>query len=319
MSVDRAIISAVVLGSNEVFEQLTNKGISKEVLDNGFRADNLQTKYAEQWEWLSLQYAERGRVPDKVLFREKWGQDYKFKRVSAEQLEDYIHYVWKRRKYGQLVDKMQSTAKRGITPDTIDSDIDELVSGLSEIRSSHTTEPRITFLTDIEEERVRWLWLRRLVYGKINIWDGDPEGGKSLVSLDVAARVSTGYPMPGSHKRRQARNVLLVCAEDDAADTIKPRLRAAGADMERVAMHRLQRNPRTGKIVPITIPDGLDELRRDVQEIRAALVIIDPISAYLSDGINSNNDASVRRALSPLADVAQQTGTCVLLIRHLNK
>jgi hypothetical protein len=47
--------------------------------------------------------------------------------------------------------------------------------------------------------------------------------------------------------------------------------------------------------------------------------VIDPITAYLSETINTNNDASVRRATTPLADLAQRTGTTILLVRHLNK
>jgi hypothetical protein len=43
------------------------------------------------------------------------------------------------------------------------------------------------------------------------------------------------------------------------------------------------------------------------------------VTAYLSETINSGNDASVRRALTPLAEIAQTTGAAVVMIRHLNK
>ncbi len=63
----------------------------------------------------------------------------------------------------------------------------------------------------------------------------------------------------------------------------------------------------------------MPRLTQAVESVGAALLVIDPITNYLSETINSHNDASVRRALVPLADLAQQLGCCVLAVRHLNK
>ena len=69
--------------------------------------------------------------------------------------------------------------------------------------------------------------------GKVTIIEGDPERAKSTITLDLAARVSTGSPMPGQTQQRAAAGVVIVCAEDDLADTIVPRLLAHGADLSR--------------------------------------------------------------------------------------
>lgn len=70
---------------------------------------------------------------------------------------------------------------------------------------------------------------------------------------------------------------------------------------------------------PLSLPKDLGRLEKAIRGVGAKLLIIDPITAYLSETISTNNDASVRRATTPLADLAQRTGCAILLIRHLNK
>jgi hypothetical protein len=53
--------------------------------------------------------------------------------------------------------------------------------------------------------------------------------------------------------------------------------------------------------------------------MNAKLVIIDPLMAYLGDGVNSHRDQSIRRALSPLANLAQESGAAIIIVRHLRK
>ena len=45
-------------------------------------------------------------------------------------------------------------------------------------------------------EKVRWLWEGRIPFGKLTIFDGDPDVGKSVVTTDTAVRVSTGRGFP---------------------------------------------------------------------------------------------------------------------------
>jgi archaellum biogenesis ATPase FlaH len=175
-------------------------------------------------------------------------------------------------------------------------------------------------MTSYESREVRWVWEGRIPLGKLTIIDGDPNKGKSVIAnADIAARVTTGGTMPDeTDGLGEPRSVVLVVAEDDIGDTVRPRLEAANADLEYVFTMPVARNEE-GQIVPMTIPDDLERLRLTVEEVDAALVVIDPITAYLSEQTNSHNDASVRRALSPLKELAEETGAAVLLVRHLNK
>lgn len=165
-------------------------------------------------------------------------------------------------------------------------------------------------MADIEPEAVTWLWERRIPSGKVTILDGDPGQGKSLILYDICARITSGQDLPdGEPVERGA--VIIVSAEDGAADTIRPRFDAAGGDPTRARI--------IGSEKPFIIPDNLDRLERAIKQTGAVFVVIDPVMSFLSDDINSNRDQDVRQALQPLVDIAARTGAAVVICRHLNK
>nr|MDP9478841.1 DUF3854 domain-containing protein [Actinomycetota bacterium] len=53
-----------------------------------------------------------------------------------------------------------------------------------------------TWMSEIEPERVEWLWDRRIPLGKVTMLDGDPGRGKSTILYDLAARVTVGKDLP---------------------------------------------------------------------------------------------------------------------------
>jgi len=170
----------------------------------------------------------------------------------------------------------------------------------------------------VRGERVTWLWPGRLPLGKLSILDGDPGLGKSLLTLDLAARVSTGARMPdGAPGIEGGAGVVLLSAEDGLGDTIRPRLEAAGADLERVvAVTEMPTDD--GPRLP-ELPEDVLAVEQVVRDTGARLVVVDPLMAYLAGGVNANRDHDVRRALAPLAAMAARTGAAVLVVRHLNK
>src|SRR5829696_6117943 len=88
---------------------------------------------------------------------------------------------------------------------------------------------------DVTVKEVEWLWRGRVPYGKIAIFDGDPDQGKSVVTMDMAARVSTGRGFADG-AACEPDNVIICNVEDAADDTIVPRLNAAGADLSRITL-----------------------------------------------------------------------------------
>src|SRR5438105_12229399 len=83
-------------------------------------------------------------------------------------------------------------------------------------------------INELKPRTMSWLWPNRLAVGKLSMFDGDPGRGKSLVTLDLCARVTTGRPMPDGTGGGESANVLIVQGEDLADDTMLPRLRALG-------------------------------------------------------------------------------------------
>jgi hypothetical protein len=173
-----------------------------------------------------------------------------------------------------------------------------------------------TTLADVAARPVRWLWPGRLALGKLAILDGDPGLGKSLVTLDLCARVTTGREFPDGRPGCRGAVVLVNC-EDGVADTLRPRLDALGADPARV--HVLRGRVEGGVERLPSFPRDLARLERVIRRTGAVLVVIDPIMAFLDETISTGNDQSVRQALAPLARLAEETGCVILLVRHLNK
>ena len=176
---------------------------------------------------------------------------------------------------------------------------------------------------DIAPEPIRWLWRDRIALGKVTIIAGDPGLGKSLVTIAMAAHVSKGQPWPVDGSPCEAGDVIILSAEDDPADTLRPRLDAAGADVSRVSIVKSVRSIPRGGDQPIS---RMFSLRADLKAMQLAalrlpacrLIIIDPISAYL-DGTDSHNNADVRAVLAPMAEIAAAVGAAFVCVSHFNK
>jgi RecA-family ATPase len=174
-------------------------------------------------------------------------------------------------------------------------------------------------LSEVETERVSWLWPGWMALGKLSVMDGDPGLGKSATVLDIAARASTGKEFPdGTRNDVGPGGVVILSAEDALSDTIKPRLEAAGAELERITSLAMLPDG-SGHERLLSIPEDLPHLEAEIQRMEAKLVIVDPLVAFFSKRVDSHKDQDVRRALAPLAAVAERTGAAVQLVRHLSK
>lgn len=172
-------------------------------------------------------------------------------------------------------------------------------------------------LSEVVPEHVRWLWKGGIALGKLNLVDGDPGTGKSAATTDLAARVSVGKPWPDG-AGCEAGGVVILSAEDGLADTIRPRFDAAGGDPSRaVAVSTVP--DAEGNERQIAIPDDLSVIEAAIERVGAVLVIVDPLMAFLPGEVNSHRDQDIRRALAPLARLAEKTGAAVVVVRHLNK
>lgn len=169
-------------------------------------------------------------------------------------------------------------------------------------------------LSDVQPERVEWLWYHRIARGKVSLWQGNPGQGKSMLTIEITAAVTTGAPLPGSDSFGPA-DVILASAEDAVADTIRPRLDAAGGDPARV--HAISIVKRGDRESFLTL-DDVDLIELLVRKHSAAVVVIDPFMAFLGKA-DAHKDQDVRTAISPLARMAERTGAAVIVVVHMNK
>ena len=208
-------------------------------------------------------------------------------------------------------------------------------------------------VADVPKSQVAWLWPGRIALGKLTLLAGDPGLGKSFVTLDIASRVSRGaswpdvdgsggtpgvfdgrghraayvepYPTPFGEPQSVPptgpASVILLSAEDDVADTIRPRLEAHRADCERIHVIR------SVAAIDAKSPYGRSfDLGRDLEHLctlldrlpDCRLLVIDPMSAYLGRNVENAN-SEVRSLLGPLAALASERNLAVLAVTHLRK
>ena len=173
----------------------------------------------------------------------------------------------------------------------------------------------LTCGADMRPQPVWWLWQYWLAMGKFHLLAGAPGQGKTTIALSMAATITSGGRWPDG-TRCEAGNVLVWSGEDDPADTLVPRLMAAGADMNRCFF--IEGARRDGEVVPFDPARDLGQLLAAIEKIGGAkMVIIDPVvSAVTGD---SHKNTEVRRALQPLVELASACNCAVLGITHFAK
>jgi hypothetical protein len=165
-------------------------------------------------------------------------------------------------------------------------------------------------MEDVAVEPIEWLWYPYIPYGKLTILQGDPGCGKTMLALDLAAVLSMGGTMPFTEKQLDPTTIIYQTSEDGLADTIKPRLLAAGADCSRVRVINEDK-------YPLYFDDP--RIEKTIVTENARLLILDPLSAYIGQKVSLNEAVEVRNAFRKLYSVAQRTNCAVLIISHMNK
>ncbi|MEJ5034633.1 AAA family ATPase [Acinetobacter sp. MYb177] len=176
---------------------------------------------------------------------------------------------------------------------------------------------KVINMSDIQALPILWLWPGWLPLGKMIILAGAGGCGKTNLSLALIAIITRGGFFPDGMQCENPGRVLIYSTEDDPADTLKPRLIANGADINRVSFIAGRTNQQ-GKLEPF---DPAKDFPKIEQYIKAnpdlKLLMIDPIISAVSGDMNKAND--VRRSLQPLVDLANQYGFAILGITHFAK
>lgn len=167
----------------------------------------------------------------------------------------------------------------------------------------------------IKPERVRWLWPGWLARGKLHVLAGAPGTGKTTIVTHIGACVSAGRALP-SGWRPDRGNIIVWSGEDDPADTLVPRLIAAGADLARVRF--VTATIENGERYPFDPARDVDKLAAAVAGIdNLAMIVVDPLVSAVSG--DSHKNAEVRRGLAPLVDLAARLDAALIGITHYSK
>lgn len=179
-----------------------------------------------------------------------------------------------------------------------------------------------TCIADVRPEAVRWLWPGRIPLGELTMIVGDPGLGKSQICASLSSVVTNGGQWPVTRERCEPGSVLILSAEDNIKHTIRPRLDAAGADVQRChTLQAIRRHADDGTTFEgsFNLAEDLAKLSILMDHLRdVRLVIIDPVSAYLG-GTDSHKNAEVRGMLAPLTTLAGDHRAAILLVSHLTK
>jgi hypothetical protein len=173
--------------------------------------------------------------------------------------------------------------------------------------------------SQIAPQRVRWLSRGRLAYGMLTMLDGDGGLGKSTVTVDIAARLTTGRPLFGLGQGSAPASVIIVAPEDSEAHTIVPRLMAAAADLSRVRLLTTVPKQNGKGDLALVLPAHTAHLRHAIEQDHAVLLILDPIMSLFGRGVDTHKDDSGRRARRPLLETLAATGCAGLAVRHVTK
>jgi putative DNA primase/helicase len=209
----------------------------------------------------------------------------------------------------------------GSTPEATKAVIEELASQSPGIESE-VSGPVLKCLADVEPRQVQWLWHCRIPSGRISLLIGRPGEGKSFLTTDLAARVSTGSSWPDGSGNAPKGSVIIISGEDDPHDTIRPRLDAHHADVSRIhLLTMVRRTDDKGKTFDtmFTLADvtALEAALQQVKDCR--LVIVDPVGSFIGGRTDAHRDNEVRAVLAPVALLAEKYGCAVLIVAHRRK
>lgn len=226
--------------------------------------------------------------------------EYMLRKVEGESLSREILILLKK--------EMESELKTG--------SIDELkmteIHGMFKKRNGlNDTERLSTDYDSVESKNVDWLWTGRIPLGMVTLIAGHPGTGKSFFTTWLAAKLSKGEVLPGSKASLKPCSTLLINAEDDPEQTIKPRLEGNGANYSKIISFA---EPMKFSLDSVRILERELDKNPDIR-----MIVLDPLTAFLGTKIDYFKDPDVRLKLIPLKQLAQERKIAILGVVHFNK
>lgn len=167
----------------------------------------------------------------------------------------------------------------------------------------------------IQPEKTTWLVPDRIMAESVTMIEGHKGSGKSTFLAHLVAAVTRGRAVLG-RKKIPKGNVIWSGAEEAPGKFAVPRLKAAGADMDRV--HFPSKDGR-GVRRRLTLPGSVGNMRAAIEHFGATLIVLDPLSSHVPATLDLRNDQAIHEALDPLADLAHSARVTCIVTRNLVK
>ncbi len=172
-------------------------------------------------------------------------------------------------------------------------------------------------MSEIEPKPVNWLWKDYIAKGTFTLITGEPDLGKSQMTLSMTAIVTTGGNWPVSGEKCEEGNVIILSDEDNLEKTIRPRLEANGANLEKIHyLDGIGKGDSNSDCELFNLKSNLTQLETMINEIKGiSMIVIDPLSAYLA-GVDTYNNKDVRSMLVPLSNLAGRYDIAIVCVEH---
>jgi hypothetical protein len=175
---------------------------------------------------------------------------------------------------------------------------------------------------EVKREHLRFMWEPYLPLGKLIHFGGNSSQGKSPVTIDLAARITSGLGWPDDQPNAHGpRSVILLNVEDDLNDTIMPRFDLAGGTGETFLYVKGTKlsNENTSIERALALDSDIELIANHARSVPdLGLIVIDPITNYLGR-IKMNDETEVRSVLTPIANLAAELNIPVITVGHFNR
>ena len=177
--------------------------------------------------------------------------------------------------------------------------------------------PMYRKMSDIKPQPINWLWKDYIAKGTFTLITGEPDLGKSQMTLSMTAIVTTGGNWPVSGEKCEEGNVIILSDEDNLEKTIRPRLEANGANLEKIHyLDGIGKGDSNSDCELFNLKSNLTQLETMINEIKGiSMIVIDPLSAYLA-GVDTYNNKDVRSMLAPLSKLAGRYDIAIVCVEH---
>ena len=192
------------------------------------------------------------------------------------------------------------------------ADFDAIPGATPPSPTTTATSLSVRSFAEVIPTPIAWLLPGRVARQQITMINGWPGEGKTSVVIDIAARMTQAEHLPDGTQPPQPLRVLFLSTEDSQS-ILHLRLRAAGAKMDRVLTI-----PDT-ELQHLTLPSHKGIWVPLLRERQIDVVVVDPMKAFLDDGLKDIAEQDARKFMQALRQVCEATNVAAICIRHPNK